>query len=197
MDLIPRIQGILLKPKEEWDKIKGEKSTVVELFMPYVLILAAIPCIFRFIGIALIGGTRIPYIHRSIMGRSLLFAIFSYIGAIAAVYIVGMIINALASNFSSKQNQENAMKLAVYSFTPMWIAGVLYIIPILGVLAGLAGLYGLYILYLGFDAALMDTPKEKVVAYYVVSLLVAVVVSIVLNSIIWGIFMGGTLLRGF
>ena len=197
MELVPRIQGILLKPKEEWGKIKEEKTTVKELFTSYVIILAAIPAIAQFIGWALVGGMRIPYIGRSIIGRTFMYSIFSYVAALVAVYVVGMVINMLAPNFASKQNPENAMKLTVYSFTPMWLAGALHLIPFLAPLAFIASLYGLYILYLGFDAALMDTPKDKVMVYFVVSFLIAFVIMAVVSSVLMGIFFGGTLFRMF
>ena len=197
MELVPRIQGILLKPKEEWVKIKAEQTSVKELFMSYVIILAAIPAIAQFIGWALVGGMRIPYIGRSIVGRTFLYSIFYYVASLVAVYIVGMVINMLAPNFASKQNPENAMKLIVYSFTPMWLAGVLNLIPFLAPLAFIASLYGLYILYLGFDAGLMETPKDKVMVYFVVSFLIAFVIMAVVSSVLMGIFFGGTLFRMF
>lgn len=197
MDLVPRIQGILLKPKEEWGKIKDEQTTIKDLFLPYVIILAAIPAVAQFIGWAVVGGMRIPYIGRSIVGRTFMYSIFFYILSLVGVYVVGMIINMLAPNFASKQNPVNAMKLVVYSYTPMWLAGILYLIPFLAPLALLASLYGLYILYLGFDANLMDTPKDKVMTYFVVSLLIAIVVLAVVNWVLMGIFFGGALFRMF
>ena len=55
------------------------------------------------------------------------------------------------------------------------MAGIFYIIPSLGVLAVIAGLYGLYVLYLGFNTPMMDTPKDKIISYLVVSIVVVVV----------------------
>jgi hypothetical protein len=89
----------------------------------------------------------------------------------------------------------NAMKIAVYSMTPMWVAGVLYIIPFLGILVIIAGLYGLYILYLGFAAPLMDTPKEKVMGYLILSIVVVVVLSIIFGVILGAIFAVGGVYR--
>ena len=39
----------------------------------------------------------------------------------------------------------------------------------------LAGFYGLYVLYLGFQTPMMDTPKDKVIGYLVVSIVVVIV----------------------
>lgn len=194
MDLVARVKGILLKPKEEWVKIKAETHTVMGLFTSYVMILAAIPAVANFIGLALIGQ-RIPFYgwYRYKIGNAFLYMIVSYILSLVSVYLLGIIINALAPTFASKQDINNAMKLAVFSMTASWVGGVFYIIPVLGILSLLAGLYGLYILYLGFDNPLMDTPKEKVIGYFVVSLVVAIVLIVVISLILGAIFTVGTL----
>ena len=76
---------------------------------------------------------------------------------------------------------------------PMWIGGIFYIIPFLTFLAWLASLYGLYILYLGFANPLMDTPKDKVVGYLLVSIVVIVVLSMVVFLVLGAIFTVGSI----
>jgi hypothetical protein len=189
MDLVQRAQGILLKPKEEWAKIKGETTTVSELFTSYAMILAAIPAAAQFIGYVIIGQ-RIPFLglYRWGVGRAFGNAVLSYVFSLATVYIFAFIINALAPNFSSAQNMTSAMKLAVYSMTPAWVAGVLHIIPFLSVLALLAGLYGLYLLYLGFETPVMETPKDKVLGYMIMSIIAVIVLYMVFGLILGGIY---------
>jgi MFS family permease len=196
MDLVARVQAIILKPKEEWVKIKAETTTVKDLFMSYALILAAIPAVAQFIGNALIGR-RLPFYgwYRWNIGTALIYAIFMYVAALATVYILGLIIDALAPNFASQKNQLSAMKLAVFSMTPGWVAGALYIVPFLGILAALGSLYGLYVLYLGFSTPLMETPKDKVVGYFVVSLVVAIVLTAVFGLILGAFFAVGGAFR--
>jgi len=189
MNLMARVQGICLKPKEEWIKIRGESTPVKTLFLQYVIPLAAIPAAAQFIGYGLIG-VRVPFFGnlRLPFGAAIVRALLTFVLTAAAAYVAGLIINALAPSFASKQNMEAAMKLAVYALTPSWIAGVLYIIPALSILVGLAGLYGLYILYLGFQAPMMETPKEKVMSYFLVSLVVMVVLWLVIGLIIGSVF---------
>jgi len=196
MDLVSRVQAILLKPKEEWVNIKQETSTVAELFKSYAVILAAIPAVARFIQVCLIGQ-RIPLIgwQRSNIGSGLVEAVLTYALTLVSVYVGALVINALAPTFTSTPNQINALKLVVYSMTPAWVAGVLYIIPYLGILAGLAGLYGLYILYLGFATPMMDTPKEKVMGYFIISLVVIIVLYAVVGLISGAIFVASGGLR--
>ena len=196
MDLVPRVQGILLKPKEEWEKIKGESLSVSTLFTSYAMILAAIPAVAQLIGFSLIGY-RVPFVgwYRFGFGIGILRFILSYVLSLVSVYVLGIIINALAPSFSSKQNQDNAMKLAVFSMTPAWVAGVLHIIPLLGILAGIAALYGAYLLYLGINASIMETPNEKVMGYFVVCLVVSIVLWIVIAVVLGAIFAVGAVGR--
>jgi len=197
MDLVSRAQQIILKPKEEWIKIKEEEISIQQLFTSYAAILAAIPAVAQFLGLAIIGGSRVPYIGRSIFWRTFSFCIFYYIVSLVIVYLIGFIINALAPTFSSKKNQINAMKIAVYSMTPLWVAGVLYIIPFLGILVFLVSIYSIYLLYLGFAAPLMDTPKDKVINYFVVSVIVSILIIAIMQTILWAIFFGRAFIRAF
>jgi hypothetical protein len=196
MDIVNRVQQIILKPKEEWGRIKEEKTALAELFTSYAAILVAIPAIAQFIGLSLVGYS-IPFMgwHRMGIGSGLLYAIFYYIFTLVAVYVFGIIINALAPTFSSKSDATNAMKIAVYGLTPAFAAGVLYIFRPLSILVLLASLYSVYVLYLGFATPLMDTPKEKVTAYLIISLVVVAVLWVVIFVILGAIFTVGGVYR--
>ena len=192
MDLVARAQGLILKPKEEWVKIKGEETPAMQLITGYAALLCAIPAIAQFIGWSLIG-VRIPFLgsYRYPLGSGLLRAVLYYVFTLASVYAFGLIINALAPNFGSKQNPQKAMQLSVYSMTIPFVAGIFYIIPSLGVLAVIAGLYGLYVLYLGFNTPMMDTPKDKVIGYLVVCCIVVVVLMLIIGFVLGAIFAYG------
>ena len=184
MNLIQRAQGLLTAPAKEWATIKNEKTPVQTLFLSYAGPLAAITAIAQFVGLGLFSRWWG-------VGRGLGYAILYYVLGLAMVFGVGFVINALAPNFGSKQSLENAMALSVYSMTPAWIAGVLLLIPawyVMTWLVWLASLYGLYILYLGFCAPMMDTPKDKQLSYFVISLIVAIVGLALIQVIVRSIF---------
>ena len=189
MDIVQRVQAILLTPKAEWAKIKAESTTAAELFRSYVLILAAIPAGFQFLGNIMVGR-RLPLVgvYRWPVGRAFGYAVLSYVLALLGVYVFALIVNQLAPTFASAKNMTRALKLAAYSMTPGWLAGVLYIVPGLWALSLLASLYGLYLLYLGFDTPMMETPKDKIPGYMVVSVIVVVVLSVVVGWIARGAF---------
>jgi hypothetical protein len=108
--------------------------------------------------------------------------------AIVGVFILSFVISALAPTFDGQKNSAQALKVAVYSYTPAWIAGVLHILPLLGILSLLAALYGLYLLYLGLPR-LMKCPEDKAGVYTAVVVVCAVVLSIAISLV--GAAIGG------
>jgi hypothetical protein len=75
-------------------------------------------------------------------------------------YVLAAAINAAAPRFDSTKNFANALKLSVYSATPYWAAGALFVFPALSPLAFLLGAYRIYLLFTGMPV-LMDTPGER------------------------------------
>ncbi len=182
MAIIERVKGICLKPKTEWDAIAQEETSTAALFTGYAVPLAAIPAIAGFIGGSLIGRS-LPFIgsYRVPMVSGLVMAVFAFVMALVGVFIVSLIINALAPSFGGQKSSSQALKVAIYAYTPAWVAGVLQILPMLGLLAILAGLYGLYLLYLGLPR-LMKCPQEKAAGYTAVVVVCAIVLSVVIGA---------------
>jgi hypothetical protein len=182
MALVERIKNICLKPSSEWPVIAEENTSTRDLLIGYVLPLAAIGPIASFIGGSIIGRS-VPFIgsYRVPMLSGLTAAVFSYVMAIVGIFIIAFIINALAPTFGAEKSGPQSLKVAIYSFTPGWIAGVLHILTSLSLLALIAGLYGLYLLYLGLPR-LMRCPAEKAVGYTVVAALCAIVLTALITA---------------
>jgi len=193
MNILDRVKNIILNPKEEWKVIEQETTSTEKLVTGYLLILALLPAIGNLIGYWLVGyrAAYVGYVGGS-FGFGLRQAVTAYVTPVVAVFVAAFVINMLANSFGSKKDFRRAMQLVVYSYTPALVAGIIMIIPTLGIIATLAGLYGLYLLYIGLKP-MMETPDNRVTAYFVVSLLVMIVVSIVVGVIFSGIFVGSTM----
>jgi hypothetical protein len=191
-----RVMKILTTPKTEWPVIEAESTDVGKLYREYVGILAAIPAVAGFIGMSVVGFSA-PIIgsYRLGIGTGLANAIVSYVLTLVGVYVAALVIDKLAPTFESKSDQMQALKLVAYASTAAWIAGIFAIIPALGVLAILGGLYSIYLFYLGLPV-LMKTPAAKVVPYMVVSAIVVIVVSVVVN-LVAAALTGAGAIRGF
>ncbi len=188
MNLIDRAKKILLSPKEEWAVIETESTDVATLITGYLIPLALIPAVASFIGYGLIGVGGFATISWGVR-----YAVISLVTTIGGAIIAAWVINALSASFASRNDFRKALQLVVYSFTPMMVAGILYILPALGILAMLAGIYGLYLLYIGIKP-LMQTPDDKVTSYFIVSLLVMMGVYIILGAILTAAFIGHRLI---
>ncbi len=86
-------------------------------------------------------------------------AVFGYVMSCATVLLLGLVINLLAPLFGGRRDFDSAFKLAVYSFTPVWLAGIFLLLPGLYFLM-LTGCYGAYLLWLGLPL-LTKSPAAK------------------------------------
>ncbi len=179
MALIDRVKNICLSPSAEWPVIAEEKTPTGTLLSGYVAPLAAVGAVAGFIGGSIVG---LPFIGRTPVATGVVVAVFTFVMAIVSCLIVSMVINVLAPTFGGQQNFSQALKLAVYSYTPGWVAGVLHIVPGLGILAILAAFYGLYLLYLGIPR-LMKCPPDKAVGYTVVVVVCTIVLTMVVGTV--------------
>ena len=183
--LIARVRSILLTPKTEWPVIASEADTPAGLFTRYILILSAIPPVAGFLKHSLIGISA-PFIGtvRIGIGAGLTAALVQYAFGLVAVYIVALIVNALAPTFGGQKDWMQALKTTAYAFTASWIASAFVIVPALGWLLALAGgVYAIYLLYLGLPAT-MRGPSDKAAGYTAVTVISTIVLSIVLGVVV-------------
>ena len=192
MALVDRVKNILLNPKQEWAVIDAEPTVPVELYKQYIMPLAAIGPVAGMIG-STVFGYRIPLMGtiRAPIGQALTAMVVTYLLTLGGVYVLALIIDALAPNFHGAKNQLQALKLSAYSSTASWVAGIFSLIPGLRFL-GILGLYSLYLLYLGLPV-LMKAPEEKALAYTVLVILAALVLFLVIG-LVAGSFMAGPML---
>lgn len=183
MNLTDRAKKIILQPKQEWQVIATETATTGQLYMSYIIPLAAIGPVASIIGMSLFGIT-IPFLgtYRVPIGTAITHSILSYVFTLVGIFVLGLIINALASSFSGEKNQMQALKVAAYSCTAAWLGGIFSLIPAISILAIIPGIYSLYLLYLGLPV-LMKSPRDKALAYTVVVLIAAIVIFVVIGAV--------------
>ena len=182
MALVDRVKGILLTPKAEWEKIDTEPATVGSIYTGYVMILAAIPAVAAFIGWSVIGfGSVMGVAFKAPMSTGLTYAAVQYVGALVGTYIIALIIDALAPNFGAQKSQIQALKVAAYSSTAAWVAGIFNLIPSLAILS-ILGLYSLYLFFVGLPIV-MKAPQDKAPGYALVVIVAAVVIFLVVGII--------------
>ena len=194
--LLARVQAILLTPKTEWPVIAAEPETVANLYKKYIVILAAIPAVVGFIKGSLIGTTLFGITVRTPVGSGIIGMLVSYALTLGVVYVLALIIDALAPNFGGEKNQVQALKVSAYAYTASWVASIAVIVPWIGWIVALAGaIYGIYLLYLGLSPT-MRNPADKSVVYTVVIVVIGFILSLVVGAIVGGITTVGTMAAG-
>ena len=181
MNLVERAKALILTPSAEWDKIDGETHTVQGLYTEWIMILAAIPALAGFVGYSIIGAGAFGISYRTPVVTGIALAIVSYAMSLAMVYVLALVIDALAPSFDGQKNFAQAFKVAAFAPVASWLAGIFSLIPMLSIL-GIVGLYSLYLLWVGLPK-LMKVPENKAAGYVVVVIIVAIVISVVLSGI--------------
>ena len=173
-----RAKALILHPRSEWEVIEREPDTIRELYTRYVMILAAIPPLCTVIGVvvaSVFGRTQY-----SIVGTAVA-ALVDYFLTLGMVYVMGIAIEYTAPYFGGVKDRAQAMKVAAFFPTALWLAGVFAIIPILSPLQVL-GLYSLFILWQGLPR-LMKVAEDKALVFTLVVILVALVAILIVRAI--------------
>ena len=161
MSLIDRAKNIIMRPKQEWPVIDTEPATVAGLYTGYIIPLSAIPVIASLIGWS-VFGLSIPFLGtiRPAIGSLVGNAVARYVLGLIAVYVLALIIDALAPSFGGTKSTIQALKVSTYSYTAAWVFGILAIIPALAIVAVLLSLYCLYLLHTFLPGRMNALPEK-------------------------------------
>ncbi|XAH22489.1 Yip1 family protein [Xylophilus sp. GW821-FHT01B05] len=182
MNLVQRVQDILLKPKQTWPVIEAEPADAGSLYKGYLMPLALIPALASFIGLSLIGVGAFGVHVRIPIVSGLVSLLLGYVLTLVMTFVLALIVDALAPTFGGTRNRVAALKLVVYASTAALVGGIFSLLPMLSVLGLLAALYSLYLLYTGLPV-LMKCPQDKAVGYTAVVAICGIVAAVVIGSL--------------
>lgn len=161
--ILNHIWGLYAHPKEEWHVIEKRHESLSYSLM-HILTVALIPAICCFYAAAYIGWTigvgdpiKISVESARIMAVSMYFAL------VFGVFALAYLIQWMSKTFDSKPDYVQALELAAYTATPLFMVGITALFPVLWfvALAGLAAVvYSIYLLYSGVPI-MMNIPEEK------------------------------------
>ncbi len=174
-----RIKAILLAPRTTWPLIAQETTNVPDLYLRYIMPLAAIPPLCKLIGWSLLFS----YIN---FGAALVGALASYVLGLGGVAALAFVACRLAPWFEGEQDITQAFKLIAYAATPGWIGGVFRLLPGFAVLSLLMSLYSIYLIYSGAQAV-MAVPEDRAIGYTAAVVFAALLVLVATAVIITGL----------
>ena len=164
MNAIVRAATVLVNPASGWTGVEKEPGDAIFLLSGYVALFALIPALASFIGASLIGVIAPGGdVVREPVFDGLLSAVLGYAATFAQVLLVALLIDVLAPRFGGQRGFTRALNVTVYSFTPLWLAGVFLLLPGLRFLSFTA-LYGVYLLTKGLPVV-MKSPAESAKRY--------------------------------
>ena len=179
MNPIGHVFGILLRPESAWKAIAAERGDTSYLLLNYVAPLALVPAVCGFIGASIVGVSVSVGTFRVPMLSGAIGAAIGYLLSFATVYLLALFIDWLAPTFDAKSNFPNALKLSIYSHTPVWLAGIFFVMPRLRFLA-FFGVYGCYLAFTGV-VPLMKAPRDRATLYAVAIIICAFILAVLLG----------------
>lgn len=180
-NIVDRVKSILLQPKATWDVIDVEPATIAGIYKSYFIPLALIPAVCGLIGAVVFGYGAFGFSYKPPIVAAVASAVVQFCISLAMVYVLALIIDALAPTFGGQKSKIQAFKVAAYSMTASCVAGIFSIFPPLAVL-GILGLYGFYLLYVGLPK-LMKTTEDKALPYTALTIVAAVVMAILAGMV--------------
>src|SRR5690606_40664178 len=130
--LLARIKGLLLKPKQEWPVIAGERTSIGGLMLSYVAVIAAIPVLAQMIGMLVFGISVLGVTYRPPIMTTLAGALGQYVLSLIAVGVIAVMIDVQAPKYGGRRNLTRAAKVAAYGSTAAWLAGAAPPLPAIG-----------------------------------------------------------------
>lgn len=162
--ILSRAYGLIRETDKEWAQIKAEATNIPSIMLGYVAPLAAIPPICGLIGVYAFGDTYSGVSIRPPLDAALVGALVSFVAFVAGVFMLGLLINAVADRFDGDPDDLGAQKVAAYAMTPVFLSGVFSLWPPLWWLSLFALALSGYLLYRGLPV-LMKSPQDRALGY--------------------------------
>ncbi len=180
---VSRARSVLFEPRATFKEVDSEFTKPGAIWGRYILPLALLGPLAGAIG-RLVFGKRIAGMSLpesvSITGAITWFGI-SLVLQLAAVFALTQIISLLAPGFGGQKNDVQALKVAAYASTPMWVAGIFNLHGRFLMVGIIISLYSLYLLYLGLPI-LMKVPQDRSMGYTAVVIIAAIVVFLLVST---------------
>jgi len=152
--------SILVRPFSTLRRVAAERVSLVALTVFYVLPLDAIGPVATYVARRFVGVRIGHVVYRASPADAFGQAAFAFGLALAGVFLVAALVDALAPAFGARRNFGNAYRVAAFAYTPVWLAAVLVLAPRFGLLEFAAVAYEVFLLHAGL-AEVMGVPRGK------------------------------------
>lgn len=189
--ILNHVWGIYAHPKEEWQTIEKRHENV-SFSLSHIAIITLIPSVMAYFSAAFLGwsiGVGDPIIMNQ--SSALVMAAIIYVVLIAGVFGLTYIIHYMGYIYDSDPSWTQALELASYTATPLFMSGLAAFFPELwffSLVAMFALGWSIYLLYVG-TPIIMNIPEEEGFVYsssVVTAALILLVATMITATIAWG-----------
>lgn len=156
--------GILIRPHEEWARIRDRNESVPGHYTKYLIWVAALPPLAWWYGASQVGWELSGRAIRLTAGSAAQIMGLFYITILIAIAFLGYMIHWMAKTYDARNDDiAHGIGVAAYMCAPMFIVGLTGFFPNLWLdmlLGTLASAYTIYLLYIGIPIV-YDMPKER------------------------------------
>ena len=176
--------GLLTRPDAEWKTISERPRSLLGTLATHVMPLALLPALAWYYGVTKVGWT-LPggeIVYRMTPESTVVIIALFYWAMVVGTVGLGVMVHWMSRTYGSSATLADAVTLAAFTNTPLFIAGITGLLPSLwlDLLLGTAAVcYAVYLLYLGIPH-MMNVPKERGYLFASAVLAVALVMFIAL-----------------
>lgn len=173
--IVERVVGILVRPRRTWATVDQEPTAPAALYLRYIAPLAGLAALARLIGVMFVGFPAAPPLPWLVaVPLELLYFGFELLAVLIVAYVIDWLGPRLGCpECEGVSTHRQALKVAAYARTPLWIAGLVAIVPALQFIALIIGsLYAVYLLWLGLPE-LMKAPRHRIPVYTLLTVVAA------------------------
>ncbi len=199
MSIVYRAFNMISNPRAEWEVIAKEPESFSRIFFGYAMILAAIPALCEAAGIQFLLSFysdavenyvrtefREPDPKSFLISGLFLYSASNYAYFVITIFLAGASVNITSAIFDGWSNIARATQLVAYASTPIWVVGVVNIVPFIGLILSIplsvaAAIYVVYLFHMGLGPVLR-VPPARAIGMTVVAVLTCALISTIVDS---------------
>lgn len=162
--MLKYLAGLFQSPRATWQNVHDQSVSIREVYLPYLMFLAAIPAVCIFFGGSQVGwsigdgdATRLT------VGSAAFVGVATYFALLVGIFLLGYSIQWMSKTYGVEPSLGKCVGFAALVISPMMLAGAIAVYPSLWIymLVFLVALtYSVYLLYGGLPIVLGITPEQ-------------------------------------
>jgi len=182
--ILELVRGLFSAPKASLAKVEVENKSINQIYKQYLLILVALPAIGTFIGTSIVGMS-IPFVgtYRVPFFSGLISQIIYYFLMLGMVYVYALVLQKVAASFGGNNSLQKSFQLVAFSMVPVFVGGILNVVPMLGLLGILFAVFTLYLFYLGIPL-FTGVEEAKRLLVFIITLVVGLILAVIISMIV-------------